>query len=149
VIGGNVDLDVLSLFPQKYTWIIGGMEDGGQACKVNNAGERNSICAQPKEEEGVFIPPPLQKCDRWGNLDRLFPASDRLFLAHTGFFRPKIWPKIRPPYRKVSPLECAGDRLFPAPDRLFPALRNWQKHQNKNGNNLSIQTPFSMILGSF
>jgi hypothetical protein len=24
----------------------------------------------------------------------------------------------------------------------------WQKHQNKNDNNLSIQTPFSMILGS-
>jgi hypothetical protein len=55
------------------------MEDGGQACKVNNAGERNSICAQPKEEEGVFIPPPLQKCDRWGNLDWLFPATDQSF----------------------------------------------------------------------
>jgi hypothetical protein len=33
-------------------------------------------------------------------------------------------------------------------DRLFPALQNWQKHQNENGNNLSIRTPFSMILGS-
>jgi hypothetical protein len=45
-------------------------------------------------------------------------------------------------------MKVPGDRLFPAPDWLFPALQNWQKHQNKKGNNLSIQTPFSMILGS-
>jgi hypothetical protein len=57
VICGNIDLD-LSLFPQKDARIMGGMEEGGQACKVNNGGERNSIHAQPKEEEGIFIPPP-------------------------------------------------------------------------------------------
>jgi len=41
VIGGNVDLDLLSLFPQKDSRSIGGMEEGGQALKVNNGGERN------------------------------------------------------------------------------------------------------------
>jgi hypothetical protein len=56
-IGGNIDLDPLSLFPKKYARIMGGMEEGGQACKVNNGGERSPFCAQPKEEEEVFIPP--------------------------------------------------------------------------------------------
>jgi hypothetical protein len=62
LIGGNIDLDLLSLFPQKDA-IMGGMAEGGQAFKVNNGGEINSFGAQPKEEEGVFIPPPLQKCN--------------------------------------------------------------------------------------
>jgi hypothetical protein len=43
---------------------MGGMEEEGQACKVNNGRERSPKRAQPKEEEGVFIPPqeiwPLQ-----------------------------------------------------------------------------------------
>jgi hypothetical protein len=56
-IGGNIDLDLLSLLPQKYARIMGGMEEGGQAFKVNNGGERNSFRAWLKEEEGVFIPP--------------------------------------------------------------------------------------------
>jgi hypothetical protein len=29
----------------------------GKLFKVNNGGERSPFCAQPKEEEGVFIPP--------------------------------------------------------------------------------------------
>jgi hypothetical protein len=41
VIGGNVDLDLLYLFPQKDARIMGGMEDGGQAFKINNGGERS------------------------------------------------------------------------------------------------------------
>jgi hypothetical protein len=57
VIGGNVDLDLLSLFPQKYARIMGGMEIKSKIFKVNNGGERVPNCAQPKEEEGVFIPP--------------------------------------------------------------------------------------------
>jgi hypothetical protein len=60
-IGGNVDLDLLSLFPQKYARIMGGIEQGGQAFKVNNRGERNPICCWLKEEEGVFMPPPPKK----------------------------------------------------------------------------------------
>jgi hypothetical protein len=30
----------------------------GKLFKVNNGGERSPKCAQPKEEEGVFIPLP-------------------------------------------------------------------------------------------
>jgi hypothetical protein len=56
-IGGNIDLDILSLFPQNYAKIMGGMEEGGQACKVNNGGERSPIRGCSNEEEGVFIPP--------------------------------------------------------------------------------------------
>jgi hypothetical protein len=55
-IGGNIYLDLLSLFPKKYARIIGGMEEGGQACKVNNGGEISPFCGCSKEEEGVFIP---------------------------------------------------------------------------------------------
>jgi hypothetical protein len=40
-IGGNIDLDLLSLFPQKYARIMEGMEEGGQALKINNGGERS------------------------------------------------------------------------------------------------------------
>jgi hypothetical protein len=58
LIGGKIDLDLLSLFSQKGARIMGGMEEGGQACKVNNGGERNPIRGWLKEEEGVFIPPP-------------------------------------------------------------------------------------------
>jgi hypothetical protein len=44
LIGGNIDLDLLSLFPQKDARIMGEMEEGGQTCKVNNGGERNPFC---------------------------------------------------------------------------------------------------------
>jgi hypothetical protein len=35
VIGGNIDLDLLSLFPQKDSRSMGGMEEDGQAFEVN------------------------------------------------------------------------------------------------------------------
>jgi hypothetical protein len=38
VIGENVDLDLLSLFPQKDARNMGGKEEGGQAFKINNGG---------------------------------------------------------------------------------------------------------------
>jgi hypothetical protein len=40
VIGGNVDLDLLSLFPQKDARIMGEMERKGKLFKVNNEGGR-------------------------------------------------------------------------------------------------------------
>jgi hypothetical protein len=51
VIGGNIDLDLLSLFPQKYARNMVGMEWESKLLKVNNGGERES-CNQPKVEEG-------------------------------------------------------------------------------------------------
>jgi hypothetical protein len=40
MIGGNVDLDLLSLFPQKDARIMGGMRRKGKLFKVNIGGER-------------------------------------------------------------------------------------------------------------
>jgi hypothetical protein len=66
VIGRNVDLDLLSLFPQKDASIMGGWR--GRASYSRSTMEERGcpIRAQPKEEEGVFIPS-LQICDRWGH----------------------------------------------------------------------------------
>ena len=40
LIGGNVDLDLLSLYPQEYARIMGEMGRNGKLFKVNNGGER-------------------------------------------------------------------------------------------------------------
>jgi len=42
LIGGDVDLDLLSLFPQNQARIIGGMERKQAFFKGNNGGERES-----------------------------------------------------------------------------------------------------------
>jgi hypothetical protein len=51
LIGGNVDLDLLSLFPQKDARIMGGMGRKGKLFKVNNGGERKRK-SQLRSEEG-------------------------------------------------------------------------------------------------
>jgi hypothetical protein len=59
-IGGNIDLYLLSLFPQKYARIMGGMEEGGQALKINNGGERSPKTGLAQGgRRGIY---------RWGNL---------------------------------------------------------------------------------
>ena len=52
-IGGNVDLDLLSLFPQRYTRIMGGIERGQAFPRSNNEGERgkNELLKVEKGEE--------------------------------------------------------------------------------------------------
>jgi hypothetical protein len=59
VIGGNVDLDLLPLFPQKDARIMEGMERKGKLFKVNNGGERvpNSCLAQGGRR-GIYTPLP-------------------------------------------------------------------------------------------
>jgi hypothetical protein len=60
VIGGNVDLDILSLFPQKDARIMGGMGRKGKLFKVNNGGERKWKCQLRILAWGRnFAPPPL------------------------------------------------------------------------------------------
>jgi hypothetical protein len=60
VIGGNVDLDLLSLFPQRYARIMGGMEEGGKAFKINNGGERSTkTWLAQGGRRGIYM---------WGNL---------------------------------------------------------------------------------
>jgi hypothetical protein len=57
-IGESIDLDLLSLFPQKYARIMGGMEEEGQAIKCQKWRERSPKHGWLKEEEEVFIPLP-------------------------------------------------------------------------------------------
>jgi hypothetical protein len=58
VIGGNVDLDLLSLFPQKDARIMGGMERKGKLFKVNNGGERvPNSCPAQGGRRGIYTPP--------------------------------------------------------------------------------------------
>jgi hypothetical protein len=57
VIGGNVDLDLLSLFPQKDARIMGGMGRKGKLFKVNNGGERNGRANFQIRKKGLYIAP--------------------------------------------------------------------------------------------
>jgi hypothetical protein len=60
VIGGKVDINLLSLFPKKDARNMGGMEEGGQAFKINNGGERSpKTWLAQGERRGIY---------RWGNL---------------------------------------------------------------------------------
>jgi hypothetical protein len=56
VIGGNVDLDLLSIFPQKDARIMGGMKEGGQAFKVQQwRREREKKLPAQGGRRGPFI----------------------------------------------------------------------------------------------
>ena len=52
LIGGNVDLDILSLFPQICVRIMGGSERKASFSKVNNGGERGEKHAQETPSKG-------------------------------------------------------------------------------------------------
>jgi hypothetical protein len=56
-IGGKIDLDLLSLFPQRYARIMGGIEREGQAFQGQQWWEREGgkEANQPKEEEGGLL----------------------------------------------------------------------------------------------
>jgi hypothetical protein len=57
MIGGNVDLDLLSLFTQKDARIMGGMGRKGKLFKVNNGGERNGRVNLQMRKKGLYIGP--------------------------------------------------------------------------------------------
>jgi hypothetical protein len=48
VIGGNIDLDLLSLFPQKDARNMGGIERESKLLKINNGGEREGVETSPR-----------------------------------------------------------------------------------------------------
>jgi hypothetical protein len=48
LICGKIDLDLLSLFPQKYARNMGGMERESKLLKVNNGGEREGVATSPR-----------------------------------------------------------------------------------------------------
>jgi hypothetical protein len=58
VIGGNVDLDLLSIFPQKDVRIMGGMKEGGQAFKVQQWRREREEATSPRRKKGAFYRSP-------------------------------------------------------------------------------------------
>jgi hypothetical protein len=60
VIGGNVDLDLLSLFPQRYARIMGGIDKWASFPRSTMEGEREgeNELTRARRKGGVFIPPP-------------------------------------------------------------------------------------------
>jgi hypothetical protein len=57
MIGGNIDLDLLSLFPQKDARIMRGMGRKGKLFKVNNGGEINGRDNLQMRKKGLYIAP--------------------------------------------------------------------------------------------
>jgi hypothetical protein len=57
MIGGNVDLDLLSLFSQKDARIMGEMGRKGKLFKVNNGGERNGRANLQMRKKKLYIAP--------------------------------------------------------------------------------------------
>jgi hypothetical protein len=60
LIGGKIDLDLLSLFPQKDTRNMEGMERESKLLKVNNGGEREEVAPIPRWKKGAFYSPPTK-----------------------------------------------------------------------------------------
>jgi hypothetical protein len=54
LIGRKIDLDLLSLFPQKDLRNMGGMERESKLLKVNNGGEREGVATSPRRKKGAF-----------------------------------------------------------------------------------------------
>jgi hypothetical protein len=57
-IGGNIDLDLLSLFPQRYARIMEGIERGASFPRSTMVGEREKegkMSCQPLGKKGPFI----------------------------------------------------------------------------------------------
>jgi hypothetical protein len=158
LIGGNVDLDLISLFPQKDARIMGGMRRKGKLFKVNNGGERKWKSQPPNEEEGALYSPRM-KSDRYRIFNPEIPASGAEFLARGQNFCPPY--KIStPPIMRVAPqlekkdlakFRRGGNYGISAPRKFRPRGQNFRprrKHQYENGCNFCIWTPFSMNLGS-
>jgi hypothetical protein len=83
MIGGNVDLDLLSLFPQKDARNMGGMERKGKLFKVNNGGERNGRANLQMRKKGLYIAP-AQNLTVTGTLIRKFRPWGRNFWPRGG-----------------------------------------------------------------
>jgi hypothetical protein len=58
-IGGSIDLDLLSLFPQKYARIMGGMEEEGQDIQGQQwRREMPKTCSSQGGRRGIYTPLP-------------------------------------------------------------------------------------------
>jgi hypothetical protein len=100
MIGGKVDLDLLSLFPQKDARIMGGMGRKGKLFKVNNGGERNGRANLQMRKKGLYIAP-AQNLTVTGILTRKFRPRGRNFRPRGRISAPLI--KFPPPLQRVAP----------------------------------------------
>jgi hypothetical protein len=89
MICGNVDLDLLSLFPQKDARIMGGMGRKGKLFKVNNGGERNGRANLQMRKKGLYIAP-ARNLTVIGILTQKFRPWGRNFWPGGGISAPLI-----------------------------------------------------------
>ena len=116
LIGGNVDLDLLSLFPKKYARSMGGNKREASFSKGNNGGEREGEKLQPKEEEGAFYTP-TTKYDRWSQIES--------FQTKTGLSGPYTEPRALAQRNNSKTIFQAGLSGPVRPD--YPALSETAK----------------------
>jgi hypothetical protein len=89
MIGGNVDLDLLSLFSQKDARIMGEMGRKGKLFKVNNRGERNGRANLQMRKKKLYIAP-ARNLTVTGILTRKFQPWGRNFRPWGGIYAPLL-----------------------------------------------------------
>jgi hypothetical protein len=89
MIGGNVDLDLLSLFSQKDATIMGEMGRKGKLFKVNNGGERNERANLQMRKKKLYIAP-ARNLTVIGILTRKFRPLGRNFRPGGGISAPPL-----------------------------------------------------------
>jgi hypothetical protein len=135
MIGGNVDLDLLSLFPQKDARIMGGMGRKEKLFKVNNGGERNGRANLQMRKKGLYIAPA-----------RNLTITGRNFWPEGKNSAPliKFPAQISAPLtegcttKDLGEFRRAGNYGISAPQKFWPRGRNFRpgrKHQYENGCN--------------
>jgi hypothetical protein len=137
VICGNEDLDLLSLFPQKDGRNMGGMEEGGQAIKINNGGERSPKTWLAQGGRSIYR---WGKSGSWKMLGTTFSRkSDGVgFQAGlSGGQSDGAKKLLNNVVRRAAGFSGLG-----------PNSSAMKKHQHKNGDNFYIRIPFLMNLGS-
>jgi hypothetical protein len=111
----NIDLHLLSLFPQKYARIMGGIEEEGQAIQSQQMEEKEAhIVASSRRKKGYSYPSPSKNMI----VGVTYTSS---FRSQTDFFRPRppfFGQKSGPPYWQVAPLESATGPAFSGPPKL-------------------------------
>jgi hypothetical protein len=88
VIGGNIDLDLLSLFPQRYARIMGGIERWSSFPRSIMEGEREGKTSYQRKKKGRGYTP--------SHKNGRYSVPGRIIRPKTG----KIWPSIWVTHKK-------------------------------------------------
>jgi hypothetical protein len=86
-IGGNIDLDLLSPFPQRYARIMGGIERGASFPRSTMVGERERGKIEPPSlwrRKGAFYSPSPTKSDCYNHLHQLKPTKPDISKQKSG-----------------------------------------------------------------